>query len=65
MKRNAAIISEEDYPLYYSPVYDTGELIIPLLQFIHCKRYRGILYIIPLYLEFKIKIFQFSGKSLE
>ena len=48
-----------------SPVYDTGELIIPLLQFIHCIRYRGILCTIPLYLEFKINIFQFSGKSLE
>ena len=40
-----------------SPVYDTGELIIPLLQLIHCIRYRGILYTIPLYLEFKINIF--------
>ena len=51
-------------PLHYgnifednSPEYDTGELIIPLLQFMHCILYRGILYTIPLYLEFKINIF--------
>ena len=40
-----------------SPVYDTGELYIPLLQCTQCIRYRGILYTIPLYLEFKINIF--------
>ena len=44
-----------------SPVYDTGELIIPLLQFMHCILYRGILYTIPLYLEFKINIFSTAG----
>ena len=31
--------------------------IIPLLQCTQCIRYRGILYTIPLYLEFKINIF--------
>ena len=37
-------------PLHYgnifediSPVYDTGELSIPFLQFVKCIRYRGIL----------------------
>ena len=32
-------------------------IIIPLLQFTQCIRYRGISYTIPLYLEFKINIF--------
>ena len=40
-----------------SPVYDTGELFIPLLQCTQCIRYRGIFYTIPLCLEFKINIF--------
>ena len=40
-----------------SPLYETGELFIPLLQWTQCIRYRAILYIIPLYLEFKINNF--------
>ena len=42
-----------------SPVYDTGELFIPLLQCTQCIRYRGVSYTIPLNIEFIINIFLF------
>ena len=42
-----------------------GNYLFPFYSLKKCIRYRGIFYTIPLYLEFKINIFQFSGKSLE